>query len=324
MSRFLLIVLLAAVVVPAIFLTSDFGERPPSPLRVGTNVWPGYEPLYLARSLGHLDPDDIQLVELRSSTDTMQLLRSGDLEAAALTLDEALDVAQDGFDLGVVLIMDLSQGGDVLMARPGIDSLSALRGKRIGVESSAVGAILLDGALEAAALPVEAVDIVPLKVDEHEQAYRQGLIDAVVTFEPVATRLRQAGAVTLFTSAAIPERIVDVLVVRRDLVAGRTAALRRLLTGYFEALAYLHDHPEAAARRIAPRMSVTPAQALRAYRGLHLPDLAENRVWLEGPTPKLVEAATKIKAIMLAHGLLRREVRIEPLPEAAYLPGAAP
>lgn len=324
MSKFLLIVLSAAVAALAIVLAADFRGRPLSPLRVGTNVWPGYEPLYLARSLGFLDPDDIQLVELRSATDTMQLLRSGDLEAAALTLDEALDVAQDGFDLGIVLIMDLSRGGDVLLARPGIDSLPALRGKRIGVESSAVGAIFLDGALEAAALPVEAVDIVPLKVDEHERAYRQGAIDAVVTFEPVATRLRQAGAVTLFTSAAIPERIVDVLVVRRDLTAGRTAVLRRLLAGYFEALAYLHDHLEAAARRIARRMGMTPAQVLRAYRGLYLPDLAENHVWLEGPTPKLVEAARKIKAIMLAHGLLRRDVRVDTLPEPAYLPGAAP
>ena len=34
-------------------------------LRVGTNVWPGYEPLYLARDLGYLD-ESIRLVEYSS------------------------------------------------------------------------------------------------------------------------------------------------------------------------------------------------------------------------------------------------------------------
>ncbi len=312
--------LLVVAVGAGIFLAAHFAGRPASPLRVGTNVWPGYEPLYLARSLGYFDPDNIQLVELRSATDAMQLLRSGDLEAAALTLDEVLSVAQDGLDMGVVLIMDLSRGGDVLLARPGLGSLQALRGKRIGVESSAVGAILLDGALEAAGIPVAAVDIVPLKVDEHEQAYRQGKVDAVVTFEPVATRLRQARAVQLFSSARIPDRIVDVLVVRRDLVGGHEKALKQLLDGYFRALAYLHAQPAEAARRLAPRLGVSPTQVLQAYRGLYLPSLAENHTWLDGSRPGLAEVADKVAKIMKHHGMLRHDPAVEALPEPAYLP----
>jgi len=43
--------------------------RLPEPvLRIGTNVWIGSEPLYLARDLGRLDPGTVQLVEYPSAS----------------------------------------------------------------------------------------------------------------------------------------------------------------------------------------------------------------------------------------------------------------
>ena len=38
-------------------------REPDTPLRIGTNVWIGSEPLYLARELGRLEPSAVQLVE---------------------------------------------------------------------------------------------------------------------------------------------------------------------------------------------------------------------------------------------------------------------
>ena len=37
-------------------------------LKLGTNVWPGYEPLYLARSKGFLDNEQVHLVEMSSAS----------------------------------------------------------------------------------------------------------------------------------------------------------------------------------------------------------------------------------------------------------------
>lgn len=292
------------------------------PLRVGTNVWTGYEPLYLARELGYYRHRPIKLLELRSASDVMQLLRAGSIEAAALTLDETLSVLQDGFDLGVVAVMDVSQGGDVLLARPSIETLAQLEGKRVGVESSAVGAILLGGALAAARLRDDQVEIVPLTADEHEAAYRERRIDAVVTFEPVATRLREQGARVLFDSRRIPDRIVDVLVVRRDLIEGREAALRALLDGYFQALAFMRNQPRRAAELSAPRLNLTPEEVRRSYRGLRLPTLADNYRWLSGASPLLSVTGRRIAAFMVQKRLLRHFVDPARLAEPRFLPEA--
>ena len=56
--------LLAPVLVLAAALMLGACVRDPEPpLRIGTNVWIGSEPLYLARELGRLDPETVQLVE---------------------------------------------------------------------------------------------------------------------------------------------------------------------------------------------------------------------------------------------------------------------
>lgn len=55
-----------------------------------------------------------------------------------------------------------------------------------------------------------------LEVDEHEGAFGSGKVDAVVTFEPVRSRLLARGAVQIFDRRQIPGEIIHVLVMRTD------------------------------------------------------------------------------------------------------------
>ncbi|HEY9807297.1 MAG TPA: hypothetical protein V6D04_12060, partial [Candidatus Obscuribacterales bacterium] len=63
------------------------------PLRVAVNLWPGYETLYLARSLGYYDNTPIQLVDLPSGAEEVRAFRNHNVEAAAVSLDQALVLA---------------------------------------------------------------------------------------------------------------------------------------------------------------------------------------------------------------------------------------
>lgn len=312
--RLVLILLLAAIV-------SGCLHAPAPPLRVGTNQWPGYEPLYLARDLGALGDSGIRLVEFTSSTDVMHALRNKTLEAAALTLDEVLTLLQDDIALDVILVMDQSNGADALVARPDIERLEDLRGRRVAVENTAVGALVLDAALREAGLTAGDIDIVPTTVDEHFDAYRNGRVDAVVTFDPVRSRLLSAGATLLFDSSRIPGRVVDVLVVRRDIAGSYDGALRTLLKGHFLALDYLKRHPRDAARRMAPRVGLSPDELLTTYDLIMLPGPAENRRLLDGSPPPMHDAARKLVRLMIRQGLLKRPVDPARLFDARWLPG---
>jgi NitT/TauT family transport system substrate-binding protein len=296
----------------ALILTACAPEQEP-PMRIGMNVWPGYEPLFLARHDGGLNAADFRLVEFSNASEVSRAFRNGTLEAACLTLDEVLYTVQDGMDPVILVVIDESSGADVLLARPEIKSLAELRGKRIAVEVGALGAFMLTQSLQQAGLTVKDITPVYLPVEKHFSAYQDGLADAVVTFEPVRTKLLELGAVDLFNSSKIPGEIVDVLVVRRDYLAQHPGRARALRQAWFAALGQMHRAPHESARIMAVREQATPGEFESSLRGLHFPDEADTRVRLEGTSPKLLAAAERLKTVMRDAGLLRQDIPLRPL-----------
>lgn len=296
-------------------------DRPaPPPLRVGTDVFPGYEPLYLARQRGLLDGAQVRLVEYGSGTHVLRAFRNGTVEAAALTLDEVFLLLDSGLDVEVVLVTDFSEGADVVLGQPGLASLADLKGKRVGVEDTALGAFVLARALESAGLSLADVEPVHADVDEHEAAFAAGKIDAVVTFEPTRTRLLAKGANQLFDSSRLPGEIVDVVAVRRDVLRAQPERVRHLQQAWYGALARIAEAPDESMAQMAPRLALSPQELRRARAGLRTPTEAESRQLLAAHPPGLLAPARTLSAYLAAHALLRREVDPAPCFEGSAPP----
>jgi NitT/TauT family transport system substrate-binding protein len=319
LHHFIFTVVLLMLLIGACFLQGC--RHQPSVLRVATNVWPGYEIFYLARGLGYYDKLPIRLVEVSSTSVVTRNLRNGTLEAGCLTLDEALTLLQDNVDLRVILVLDESCGGDVLMARPGIENMQDLRGKRIGFENSTVSAVVLDAALAEAGIEINEIRQVPMSIDEQFQGYKAGKVDAVATYEPVRSQLLKEGAKILFSSARMPGKIIDVLIVRAELVKTYSDQLSALLNGYFRALDYFEKHPLEAAAIMKKRLGADP---LTQFKGLHIPGLKENYGYLEGDSARIVRSAQNLMELMLKRKLLRQRGVFKNLADPTFLPKQQP
>lgn len=303
----------------SLFLLLPGCTRVEAPLKVGSNPWPGYETLYLARELGDLDETRIKLVEMPSASDVRQQLLDHNLDAGMLTLDEVVSLVSEGLDLRIILVMDLSDGADAVLAQPPIDSLDQLKGKRIGVELSAVGAVMLESLLEKAHLSRDEVQLVNLTVDRHAEAFRKGEVDAVVTFEPTRSQLLAEGARELFNSHQIPGRIIDVLAVRGDSLPAHHKDLHALVAAHFQALHRLRDAPGKALPLIAPRLGIGPEELRGIYQGLKLPDIQENHVWLDDGEARLVSRARQLANMMERWHLIERSPDLSNLIDSSYL-----
>lgn len=257
----------------------DIEHHPP--LRFGSNVWPGYEPIYMARELGYFERHDVQLIEYTSASQVLRGFRNGDIDAAGLTLDEALSLLHGEYPK-LVLVMDISQGGDVILADPDIRNLADIRGKHVGVESSALGAYMLTRALQTVELDIRDVRIVPIPVNKHLHAYKNDQVDVIVTFEPVRSQLLATGAIELFSSRQIPDEIVDVMVVRESFLQDYPEQVRILIDAWYKALEYLANNPQPAAAIISRRMQIPVDDVLVAYNGLVLPDSTQSLQLLGG------------------------------------------
>jgi NitT/TauT family transport system substrate-binding protein len=281
---------------------------PAPPLQVGSNHWAGYEALYYARELGLLDPSQVRLQEFSSTQEALRAFRNGALDAVAVTLDEALLLGAQEQSPRIVAVMDVSMGADVLLARPGIAALADLAGRRIGVETTTLGAYMLARILAKAGLAAGAVQVVDIPVDRHRQAYLDGEVDAVITFEPVRSQLLAAGARELFSSREIPGEIVDVLVVRGSLLGPRQQAVCHLLGGYYAALAELGKDPQRAARALAGPEGISPAELAGAWRLMELPGRKAGLALLGSESQGLGSVLAKLEGIMLDHRLLARDI----------------
>jgi len=294
-----------ALLVVFLLLALGCSREQARPLHVATNVWPGYEPIYLAQSLGYFSPGSVTLHEMPNASDVIMAFRNHAVEAAALTLDETFQLLQDGIDVRILMVLDVSNGADAVLARPGIDTLAGLKGKRVGVESSALGGYLLSRALDAARLKPEEITVLQAKVNEQEQSYLSGQVDAVVTFDPVRTRLLARGAKVLFDSKRIPDEIFDVLVVDAETCRVHADQVRELKLGWYRALAYLRANPANACRMMAKRERITPGEFRDALAGLSFPDAADDRRLLAGG---LLPPARRLAQVMLEAKLLRHPV----------------
>ena len=83
-----------------------------------------------------------------------------------------------------ILINDYSNGNDKIVARLGIGSVKALKGRKVGVEVGFVSYLLLIKALEANGMTED--DIVVVKIPTHQtpQVLISGDVDTIVAWQP--------------------------------------------------------------------------------------------------------------------------------------------
>jgi NitT/TauT family transport system substrate-binding protein len=307
----------------ALSLTSCVRE-PEAALRIGTNVWIGSEPLYLARELGYLSPKSVQLVEYPSASEVLRAYRNQAIDGMVISLDELFGLAAEGLQPRVILVVDVSHGADAVVGRSGMRSMKDLKGKRVAVESGALGAYVLSRALALNGMQASDVKVVQLESNEQPSAFEKGQVDAAVTFDPYKGELLRAGAVSLFDSRQIPGEIVDLVAVRASALQGQPKSIQALISGWMKAVDYMGREPKDAARRMGIRQQTTGEQFLSALQGLHIPSHDENLRMIGGPKPELVASGRRLMDQMIQAKLLRAPLEIEgllaPMPLQSLMP----
>ncbi|MDO9195144.1 ABC transporter substrate-binding protein [Rhodoferax sp.] len=292
-----------------------------NPLRIAGHPWPGYEPLFYAKSQGLL-PAGLDLQEMPTVTASINALKEGRTDGAMLTLDEALVLQARGMALEVVLVFDASKGADVLLARKELQGLEQLRGKIIGLEPSTLGELMLAMILEKAGLSRADVTTRYIAFEEQEAAWAGSQLDALITYEPVASRLA-GSARQMLTTRQMPDIIFDVLAIKTDAAHSHAEILRQTLKAHFQTLEQLRRNPWDTAYRMAPHLGIPAEELINSLRGLELLDLVANRSYLARKDGHMVDVARRLSVIMQAAGALSAPAQVETLFNDAYLPGDA-
>jgi NitT/TauT family transport system substrate-binding protein len=298
-------------------------RAPDPPLRVGVLVWPPYDLAYLAVEREFVDRGDIRLVTFHSPSEVARSFRYGLLDAMFTTSHFVLSLAPDVDGVRIVYVIDSSRGGDALLAKPLIDSPQDLAGRRIGVEAAPLGLYTLERALDRLGLDRDAVETVAIDTAEHFRAWQEDRVDALVTYEPTRSQLKRLGAKELFSSRQIPDEILDVLVVREDIVEARRKQLVSFVEGLDRALTAYRADPAGTVSEMVQRHPISPAEFTLAMEGVELFGLADNVRLLGSEGGRIAAALERQCEVMVAAGMLERTPGLERVIDPSIVEQAA-
>lgn len=284
------------LVVGCLFLL--FGCQPaPLPVNLAGNSWLGYQPLYLAISEDEcvdcvlvLDgKEQLQVTMLPSTTQVLRLLSNGQLDAAMLTLDEAMTFqSATEIDICIVSVLSYSNGADAVLTLPGFDPDKPFK---IGYEETALGGYLLRRAVDMLSWSDKPFSVRTLVPRQHVPALIDKEVDVVITYEPYVSQLHKAGALSLLDSRQLPGEIIDILVVRTEIWQQRQALFLSLFADIWpKGLARIKD-PDADALKILTRNTELTAEELgQALNSMVFPNYATSRPELAAKLAPLVNS----------------------------------
>jgi NitT/TauT family transport system substrate-binding protein len=251
-----------------------------TPLKIAYSDWPGWVAWEVALQKGWFKEAGVDVdFKWFEYVPSMEAFSAGKVDAVCMTNGDALVTGATGGKSVAILINDYSNGNDMIVAKPGIDSVSQLKGKTVGVEVGFVDHLLLLHALKSANLQEKDVKLKNVKTDETPQALKSGEVDAIAAWQPNSgAALREVpGSKAIFTSADVPGLIYDVLAVSPKSLAERRSDWIKVVKVWGRVAEFVKDEKnlDEAAKIMSARVGLTPEQYKPLMKGTYLLSLAE-------------------------------------------------
>lgn len=282
------------------------------PIKIGLNDWTGYDPFILADKTSLFNKHHVRVenTKFSSSLDTRHALKEGEIHGACLTLDEVVSLAEAGVKVKIVLVLDFSMGGDMIIGQKNLENFNDVVGKTIAVEESVVGKFLLDRALHLNLIKKSSVKIISVSRKDGLSAFRAKSIDALVCFNPVATTLlNEEEGNLLFSSSDIPFEIIDVLVFSELFYNDNKTAIANVIKSWFEAINAIKTNTNNAIEVLANVNNISIEEYKQSWEGLIVPDLKANKDIFNGESDKNIYKYSQVTIdFMIRKGLISKRV----------------
>src|SRR5882672_2476457 len=253
------------ILVLSLLISPSLHAADPRPtFTVGWSVYVGWNPYYYMAKSGILrkwaDKYGITVrVQRFDYAPSLDAFVAKNIDACTMTNMEALDMpAASGVPTTAILIGDYSNGNDAVLARGGLQ-LKDLAGKKMLLVQKTVSEYLFDRAMTINNLRDQIKRVRMINTSDSDIATAfigDTSANAVVTWKPMVSQIsKQKGVTSLFNSSQIPGEILDLTVVRTDVLNrpdGAGQKFAKALTGaWYEMLAQMSVQGSAGDRVLA-------------------------------------------------------------------------
>lgn len=259
------------------------------PLKIGYSDWPGYTVLEIAKQKGWFKDAgiDVDLVWF-DYLPSIDAFSANKIDADCIVATDALVAGASGAKSKFLALLDFSEGSDMIVGAPGVESIKDLKGKKVGIEVTLVEHLLLLQALKNNGMKQSDIELVGTPTNDTPQVLASGKVSAIGAWYPISGQaLKQvAGSKKLFTSAEAKGLIYDVLAVNPTSYAKNKDAWTKVASIYYKCVDYLKDPKttDDAVKIMAAKVGADAAEYAKNVPGTHFLTLAEAKAaYKKGP-----------------------------------------
>jgi NitT/TauT family transport system substrate-binding protein len=277
---------LKALAIVALVASAGLAGVRADTIKIGYSDWPGYTVLEIAKQKGWFKDAGLDVdMEWFDYSPSIDAFAAGKIDADCIVAGDALVSGASGAKSKFVCLIDYSEGSDMIVGAPGIDSIKDLKGKKVGVELTLVEHELLLQALKVNGMSQSDVTLVGTSTDKTPQTLASGTVAAIGAWYPISGQaLTQVpGSKKLFTSADAKGLIFDVIAVNPSSYAAHKEEWSKITAIYYKCVAYLQDPAtrDDAVKIMAAKVGADPVEYSKNIPGTHFLTIPEAKACLK-------------------------------------------
>jgi NitT/TauT family transport system substrate-binding protein len=296
---------------------SLFAQKPS--FTVGWSVYVGWNPYYYMAKSGILrkwaDKYGINIkVQRFDYAPSLDAFVAKNIDACVMTNMEALDMpAAAGIDTTAIIAGDYSNGNDAVLVRHNL-TLAQIPGKRVLLVEKTVSQYLFERAMAMNGLESRLKRVQYMNTSDSDIApafLTDASKEVVVTWKPLASQIARSKDVrTIFNSSQIPGEILDLLVVRTEVLNrpdGSGEKFAKAITGAWYEVMGLMSKPGPETDKVLAGIAEASQDSLASYKEqlatthmFYTPQSAVEMV----SSPTLKKTMDLVRQFCFSHGLL--------------------
>ncbi|MEM1083761.1 MAG: ABC transporter substrate-binding protein [Verrucomicrobiota bacterium] len=281
-------------------LTALLATAKGEPLKIAYSDWPGWVAWEIGIQKGWFKEAGVEVeFAWMDYVESMDAYVAGKVDAVTMTNGDALVTGGTGKPSVGIIINDFSNGNDMIVGAPGIESFKDLKGKKVGVEEGFVCHLLLLKGIEMNGMKPEDITVVNTPTNETPQVLEAKAVDAIGAWQPNSGQALKAvpGSKPLFTSADAPGIIYDLLYVSGESLEKNNEDWAKVVGVWYKIVDFIKDEEnlDEALKILSARVNLKPEEYEPFFKGTYILSLDEAlEKWKEADGLGSVYGSSKI------------------------------
>ena len=300
------------------------------PLKIGITTWPGFDVVRYAQTTDLFKKHglEVKLIGFENQQDSARAVLRGSLDAAFVSLWDVVQVDPGNDKPTIVMVTNISHGADGIATQPGIQSVEALRGKRVGAKLGTVNHLILLEALKLHHVKPAEVTIEDVSNESAVELMANGKLDGAVVWEPLLSNTaKKIKGNIVYTTKEVNSLVIDALVSRSTTVTAKKAEFTQFVSTWLDVMQAIDVEPKAVYEQVGKQIGQSGASFSKDYAGLKKGDISlQQRMFQSqgGLKQAITQMAQLLKEDPRAGRATREDIEINAEPVTAAIKGWKP